>query len=53
MAKKPDIEADRKAAPDRREPIGLMEPLLLSEGCRARRPLADLALELAQNGAVS
>jgi Fic family protein len=47
----PDIKADMKPAEDRKEPIGLMEPLLLGEDCRARGTLTDLALELAQKSA--
>jgi Fic family protein len=40
-----------KAAEDRAEPIGLMEPLVLGEGSRHRPELTDLALELAQRSA--
>jgi Fic family protein len=42
-----DIEADVKAAPDRGESTGLLEPLLISENSRPRTVLADLALEIA------
>jgi Fic family protein len=48
MVDEPDIKADFLAAADRGETIGLMEPMLLGEESRARRPLADLTLELAQ-----
>jgi Fic family protein len=52
MAKdKADKKADMKAAPDRGEGTGLMEPLVLSEGSRHRPGLTDLALELAQRSA--
>lgn len=47
----PDIKADIKAAEDREESLGLMEPLLLGEDCRARGMLTDLSLELAQKSA--
>lgn len=47
----PDIKADIKAAEDRKESVGLMEPLLLGEDCRSRGKLADLSLELAQKSA--
>lgn len=40
-----------KAAEDRGEGIGLMEPLVLGEGSRRRPELTDLALELAQRSA--
>src|SRR5271170_8077669 len=46
-----DIEADIKAAKDRGEGIGLMEPLLIGENSRHRSALTDLALELAQKSA--
>lgn len=36
---------------DRGEPLGLMEPLVLGQDCRARDELADLAFELAQKSA--
>ena len=45
-----DIEPDIKA-PDRGEPITLMEPMLLGEGSRHRTPLTDLAVELAGKSA--
>jgi Fic family protein len=52
MAKgKADNETDIKAAPDRGEEVGLMEPLVLGEGSRHRPELIDLALELAQRSA--
>src|SRR6185437_13649064 len=46
-----DIKADKKAIEDRGEGIGLMEPMLISEGSRFRGSLTDLALELAQRSA--
>lgn len=52
MAKrKPDIQADIKAAPDRGETVSAMEPLLLGQDSRHRASLTDLALELAQKSA--
>jgi Fic family protein len=56
MGKKPkdieaDIEADIKAAGDRDESIGLMEPMLVSESARHRSALSDLALTLAAESA--
>ena len=48
---KVDNKADMKAAEDRGEAIGLMEPLVLGEGSRHRPELTDLALELAQRSA--
>ena len=45
-----DIEPAIKA-PDRGEPITLMEPMLLGEGSRHRTPLTDLAVELAGKSA--
>lgn len=42
------IKAAKKAATDRHESVGLMEPMLISEGSRHRAGLTDLALELAQ-----
>jgi len=52
MAKyKADKKADIRAARDRGESTGLMEPLVLSEGSRHRPELTDLALELAQRSA--
>lgn len=48
MVDEPDLKADLSTALDRGETVGLMEPLLLGEESRARRPLADLTLELAQ-----
>lgn len=44
---KPDI----KEVEDRGESLGLMEPLLLGETCRARHALSDISLELAQKSA--
>jgi Fic family protein len=44
------IEADIEPA-DRGEPRSLMEPLLIGEGSRHRRDLADLAIELTQKSA--
>jgi Fic family protein len=46
-----DTKADIKAAKDRGESIGLMEPLLIGDGSRHRAALTDLALELAQKSA--
>src|ERR1700691_4148198 len=52
MAKKEaDLTADIKAAKDRGESIGLMEPLLIGDGSRHRAALTDLTLELAQKSA--
>lgn len=48
MKGKADIKADIKAAPDRGEGIGLMEPMLLSGDARQRPALAELAFELGQ-----
>jgi Fic family protein len=48
MINKADIVADPEPAEDRGEPVSLMEPLLLGEGCRHRGALTDLALDLAQ-----
>ena len=48
---KVDKEEDMKAAEDRAEATGLMEPLVLGEGSRHRPELTDLALELAQRSA--
>jgi len=45
-----DIKADI-IAPDRGEPLSLMEPLLLEAGSRHRVGLTDLALELARKSA--
>jgi Fic family protein len=47
-----DSEADKISAnsatpPDRSEPLGLMEPLVISHGARQRPALGDLAIELA------
>jgi Fic family protein len=46
-----DIKPAITAGEDRGDSIGLMEPLLLSEDCRLRPALIDLALELAQKSA--
>ncbi len=46
-----DIKPDIKTAKDRKESLGLMEPLLLGEDGRLRGKLADLSLELAQKSA--
>ncbi|OFW16132.1 MAG: cell filamentation protein Fic [Acidobacteria bacterium RIFCSPLOWO2_12_FULL_67_14] len=46
-----DIRADTKAAIDRGETTGLMEPLVLSEGSPHRPALNDLAVELAATSA--
>ena len=48
MEGKAATEADMKAAEDRGESVGLMEPLIISESARARTELTDLALELTQ-----
>ena len=48
---KADTKPDIKAAEDRGEGIGLMEPLVLGEGSRHRPELIDLALDLAQRSA--
>jgi Fic family protein len=47
----PDKEPAKKAVKDRGESIGLMEPLVISDGSRQRAALTDLALELAQKSA--
>jgi Fic family protein len=47
----PDKEPAKKPAKDRGESIGLMEPLLISEGSPKRGALTDLALELGQKSA--
>ena len=44
---KPDMEPDENEAKDRGESVGLMEPMLVSEGSRHRGGVADLALDLA------
>ena len=46
-----DIKVDMKGVEDRRETVGLIEPLLISESARRRGDLTDLALELAQRAA--
>ncbi len=46
-----DTQADIEAAVDRREPVSLMEPLLIGDGCRQRGLLTDLTLDLAQRAA--
>lgn len=49
---KADIEADGKGlVSDRKEPVSLMEPMLISEGSRFRGELTDLAVELAARAA--
>lgn len=45
--KEADIKPDIKAASDRAETIGLMEPMLISETSRHRPELMDMALDLA------
>jgi Fic family protein len=49
--KEADLQADIKAAKDRGESIGLMEPLLIGDGSRHRAALTDLTVELAQKSA--
>src|SRR6202045_1173680 len=51
MKCEPDIKADIKAAEDRGETTGLMEPLLIGETSRHRGKLTDMALDLAQKSA--
>ena len=47
-----DIGADGRAlSSDGKEPVSLMEPLLISEGSRFRGELTDLAVELAARSA--
>jgi len=46
MTRKADKEPAKNAATDNGESIGLMEPMLVSEGGNKRSALADLALEL-------
>jgi Fic family protein len=48
---KPDNEPAKKTLPDRREFIGLMEPMMIGDGARQRAALTDLALDLAQKSA--
>ncbi len=49
---KADIGADGKGLlSDRKEPVSLMEPMLISEGSRFRGELTDLAVELAARSA--
>ncbi len=48
---KPDIKSDISSATDRREPIGLMEPLRIAEGAPQRVALTDLAVDLAARAA--
>lgn len=48
---KPAKEPAKNPAKDRGESIGLMEPLLISEGSSRRGALTDLALELGQKSA--
>jgi len=51
MPGKTDIEADISAVVDRKEPVELMAPLLISEGSRHRGALTDLAIEVAARSA--
>lgn len=54
-----DIDTDKEAAknahgnaaPDRGEPVSLMEPMRISETSHQRGELADLAVELAAHSA--
>ena len=46
MTRKADKEPAKNAATDNGESIGLMEPMLVSEGGNKRSALADLAVEL-------
>ena len=49
---KADIRADKKEVlSDRKEPVSLMEPLLIAEGSLVRGELTDLAVELAARSA--
>ena len=48
---KTDIEADKRAAVDRGESTGLMEPMLVLDGARHKAGLDDLAVELASRSA--
>jgi Fic family protein len=48
---KPDISADMKAAVDRGESTGLMEPMLVPDGSPHKARLDDLAVELASRSA--
>lgn len=48
---KPDRKPAKKAARDRGESTGLMEPLLIREGSPRRGALTDLALDLASKSA--
>ena len=43
----PDMEAAKKAVPDRGEMIASMEPMLIAESSRHRAELNDLVVELA------
>jgi len=49
--KKPDIEADIKAAKDLGENVSAMEPLLIASDSKHRPELTELAFELAQRSA--
>lgn len=49
--KEADKKADILTAPDRGEPISMMQPLLVAEDSRHRGPLLDLAVELAGKAA--
>jgi Fic family protein len=44
------MNADLKV-PDRGEPVALMEPMLIGDGCRQRGLITDLAFELSQKSA--
>lgn len=46
-----DWKADKSAAIDRSEAVGLMDPLLLGESSLKRSPLADLVVDLAGRAA--
>ena len=46
-----DIEPDIGPAEDRGEPVGVMEPMLVSTSSPHRARLADLALEVAERSA--
>ena len=49
--KKQDKKSAIKKAKDRKEPTSAMEPLLISETCRHRRRLQDMAIDLAGRAA--
>ena len=48
---KADIKSDIEKVQERDEPLGLMEPLLISKSSRQRTELIDLAVELVQRAA--